>query len=132
MKRWRLIGGIALMFILGLLAGSVGTRLYYNYRAENIWNDPAARRAFYLDRLTRELGLNGEQRNEFKTLIDEVETQKEAMYVERRAELQRILDEGFSRIKERLSPAQQQKLDELRARHEAQTKKRRGPPRGLL
>ncbi len=132
MKRWRLIGGVALMFTLGFLAGSVGTRLYYHYRAEHTWNDPAARRAYYLDKLTRELSLDADQQRELKVLIDEMETQREALAAERRAQIRRIVDEGFSRIKERLDPAQQQKLEEMRATQEERMKKRRGHPRWLF
>lgn len=132
MKKWRLIGGIALMFILGLLVGSAGTRFYYNYRIEYTWNDPAARRAYYLKRLTRELRLNEDQQREFRTMIDELETKREAMYLERLAEIKKMLDESFSRMKQSLDSDQQRKLDELRARYEERMKHRKGHPRGFL
>jgi DNA anti-recombination protein RmuC len=132
MKKGRLIGGIALTFVLGVLAGSAGTKSYYHYRAEHTWNNPTERRAYYLRRLTEELGLSQEQQREFKTLIDEMETRREAMFAERRAEIRKNLEEVFSRMKERLDPAQQQKLDRLRAGYEKRMKTMRRPPRMLF
>lgn len=132
MKRWRLIGGIALTFALGLLAGSAGTRLYHDYRVEHTWRDPAERKAFYLKRLTEELHLSDEQQGEFGEMIEQLESRREALNVRRRAEIRKMVDEAFSSMKGRLSPAQQQKLEELRARHEERMKKRRGGPRSLF
>lgn len=132
MKKWRLIAGIGLIFALGLLFGSIGTRLYDDYRVEHAWRDAAARKASFLRKLTRELRLDKDQQGEFRTIIEELDRRREALSAERRAEIRKMVDEAFSRMKGRLSPAQQQRLDELRARHEERIKKRRGPARGLF
>jgi hypothetical protein len=129
MKKWRLILGVVLVFILGVLVGSVGTQLYSKQWVERFWRDPAGRRALFLQRLTKELGLTGEQQREIKVIIGEVDKKLEALHRERRAEVRKILDESFSRMRAKLDSDQQQKLDELRAKREARLKdgKRRPP-----
>jgi hypothetical protein len=122
MKRWRLVIGVVVVFILGVLVGSLGTQLYQRQWSERFWKDPAERRALFLRRLTRELRLTEEQQKEFKVIIAETDKNLEALHRERRTEVKKILDESFSRMKEKLNPDQQQKLEELRAKHEARSK----------
>ena len=125
MKKWRLIVGVTLVFVLGVMAGSVGTRFYQRNWAERFWKDPAARKALFLKRLTRELALSETQRQEFKAIIDDVDQKVEELHRENRTEIRAILEGGFSRMMERLDPAQQEKLKELKARREERLKHRR-------
>jgi Spy/CpxP family protein refolding chaperone len=125
MKRWRLIAGVALVFILGVLAGSIGTRLYQRNLAERFWKNPEARKAMILKRLTGELGLREEQQQQFKTIIEEVDQKMEGLHRENRAAIRRILEEGYTRMMKRLDPAQQERLKELKARREERLRQRR-------
>jgi hypothetical protein len=124
MKKWKLIAGIALVFVLGLLAGSLGTRFYQRDWSERTFRDPAARKAMILKRLTKDLGLTEAQQKEFKGIIDETDKKLEALGVERRSAVKAIFDESFSHMKEKLDPQQQRRLAELRARHEARVRDR--------
>jgi hypothetical protein len=125
MKRWRLIIGVVVVFILGVLVGSLGTQLFQRQWSERFWKDPAERRALFLRKLTKELRLTEEQQQEFKVIIGEVDKNLEALHGERRAEVKKILDEGFSRMNEKLGPDQQKKLEELRAKREPRLKDRK-------
>ena len=82
-----------------------------------------------LKKLTRDLNLTEAQQKEFKVIIDETDKKLEAFRLERRSAAKTILDESFSRMREKLDPEQQKKLEELKARHEARVKdkKRRHP-----
>jgi uncharacterized membrane protein len=125
MKRWRLVAGVILIFILGVMAGSVGTRLYQRSWTERFWKDPAARKALILKRLTRELGLSEGQKREFRAIIEDVDQKMEGLHRENRAAIRTILQEGFSRMMERLDPAQQEKLKQVKARREERLKERK-------
>jgi uncharacterized membrane protein len=125
MKRWKLIVGVILVFVLGVMAGSVGTRLYQRNWAERFWKDPAARKTLILKRLTRELGLSEAQRQEFKAIIKDVDQKMEGLHQENRTAIKTILEEGFSRMMGKLDRAQQEKLKELKARREERLKQRR-------
>jgi hypothetical protein len=122
MKKWKLIAGIALVFALGVLAGSLGTRYYHRDWSGRFFEEPSARKALILKRLTKDLGLSETQREEFRVIVEETDKKLEAFRLERRSAVKAILDESIARMKEKLDPEQQKKLDELRAKHEARTK----------
>jgi predicted DNA-binding antitoxin AbrB/MazE fold protein len=125
MKKWKLIIGVALVFILGVLAGSLGTQCYQRQWSERFWKDPAARRAVFLQRLTRKLQLTEGQQRDFKVIIEEVDRKLLSLRQESRAEVKTVIDESFTRMKEKLNPDQQKKLEEFKARHEERLKERR-------
>ncbi len=118
MKKWKLAIGVVLVFILGGLVGSVGTQIYFKHWSERFWKNPSARREAFLQRLTRELRLTEAQQKEFRAIIEEVDKKVEQFRRENRAEIRKVLDEGFNQMKQKLNPDQQLKLDELKARHE--------------
>jgi Spy/CpxP family protein refolding chaperone len=124
MKKWKLAIGVILVFVLGGLAGSVGTQVYFKHWSERFWKDPRARREAFLQKLTRELGLTETQQKEFRAIIEEVDKKVEEFRQENRAEIRKVLDEGFNQMKENLNPEQQQKLEELKARHEKRRRDR--------
>ncbi len=124
MKKWKLIAGVALVFVLGVLVGSLGTRFYHRDWSERFFQEPSARKALILKKLTKDVGLTETQQREFRAIVEETDKKLEAFGLERRSAVKAILDESFSRMKEKLDPEQQKKLDELRAKHEARIKDR--------
>jgi hypothetical protein len=118
MKKWRLVGGVILVFALGVLAGSVGTQVYHRHWVDRFWKDPAARKSALLEKLTKELQLSEAQQKEFIPIIEEADRKLEALRQSKHSDVKRILDEGFARMKEKLNPGQQQTLEDLRAKHE--------------
>jgi Spy/CpxP family protein refolding chaperone len=122
MKKWKLIAGIALVFVLGVLAGSLGTRYYHRDWPGRFFEEPSARKALILKRLTKDLGLTEAQQKDIRAIVEETEKKLEAFGLERRSAVKAILDESFTRMKEKLDPEQQKKLEELRAKHEARVK----------
>jgi len=127
MRKWKLIAGIALVFVLGVLVGSLGTRFYHRDWSDRFFQEPSARKALILKKLTKDLALTETQQREFRVIVEDADKKLEAFGLERRSAVKAILDESFSRMKEKLDPEQQKKLDELRAKHEARIKdKKRG------
>jgi hypothetical protein len=122
MKKWKLIAGVALVFVLGLLVGSLGTRFYHKDGSERFFQEPSARKALILNKLTKDLGLTEAQQKEFRGIVEETDKKLEAFGLERRSAVKAILDESFSRMNEKLDPEQQKKLGELRVKHEARIK----------
>ena len=122
MKKWKLIAGVALVFVLGLLVGSLGTRFYHKDWSERFFQEPSARKSLILKKLTKDLGLTEAQQKEFRGIVEETDKKLEAFGLERRSAVKAILDESFSRMNEKLDPEQQKKLAELRVKHEARIK----------
>jgi hypothetical protein len=125
MKKWKLVTGVILVFILGALAGSLGTHLYQRQWSERFWKDPAARKTVFLQRLTRHLQLSEAQQKDFKAIVEDVDGKLQSLRRESRAQIKSIIDESFIRMKEKLSPDQQKKLEAFKAKHEARMKDRR-------
>jgi hypothetical protein len=118
MKKWRLVGGVILVFAVGALASSAGTQVYHRYWVDRFWKDPASRKTVFLEKLTRELDLSEAQQKDFIPIIEDADKKIEATRQNLRADIKRILDEGFDRMKEKLNPGQEQMLEKLRAKHE--------------
>ena len=109
MKRWKLIAGIILVFVLGALSGTLGTGLYVKQKAKPFRLDPKDRRTALVEKLTRRLDLNPNQIPKIEDIIDELDRKRQ----EYREELRKLRTEWISRMKKELTPAQQEKLDQL-------------------
>jgi Spy/CpxP family protein refolding chaperone len=131
MKKWKLLAGVAVVFVLGMLVGSLGTRLYFEHRFAPPRGGPPAMRAFLLKKFSQELDLTEKQKNEFKIIIDQLDDKLQEHFRKAHSEIGGILSQGQSQMKRVLTPNQQEKFDELIERLERHRKDRPkfGPPR---
>jgi oligoribonuclease NrnB/cAMP/cGMP phosphodiesterase (DHH superfamily) len=131
MRKWKLLVGVVLVFVLGVLVGSLGTGLYFKHHFVPHKRDSSAVRAFLLKRFSQELDLTENQKNEFKRLIDQVGDQLEDHFRKTHSEIAKIIDQGSSQMRKTLSPDQQKKFDELIEKFERHRRARTkfGPPR---
>jgi Spy/CpxP family protein refolding chaperone len=130
MRKWKVVISVALVFILGVLVGSMGTGLYMKHHFPHPKKDPSAMRALLLKRFSQKLDLTDDQRNEFKAIIDQVGERLEEHFRRTHSEVGNIIEPGFSQMRALLSPDQQEKFDELRERFKRHGKARAkfGPP----
>ena len=130
MKKWKLVTGVTLVFILGVLVGSMGAGLYMKHRFPPPRKDPSEMRAFILERFSHELDLTDVQREKFKVIIDQVGEKLEEHFRKTHSQIGEILEPGFSQMREFLNPGQQEKFDELIERLERHRRERPkyGPP----
>lgn len=124
MKRWKLVSGLLLVFVLGILAGSFGTRVYLKDRFEHLRKDPKARQAFIMRKLSKELELTQDQKTKIEKIVEQVGEKRRQFFLKNRPEIKRIMDEGFLQIKKELNNDQQKKLDALRKEFEKRRKAR--------
>ena len=124
MNRWKLISGVLLVFVLGVLVGSVGTGFYFKHRFVSRKKDPQARRAFIMKKLTKELSLSQNQTTEIEKIVEQMVEQRREYSLQKRLEIKNIMDQGFLQMKKELSSDQQKKLDALRERFERRRKER--------
>jgi len=130
MKKWKLIIGVAIVFAVGILVGSLGAGFYHKYRFDHIRKDPSTKKAFILKKLSKKLNLSEIQKNEFRNIIDQIEDRKVEHFQKSRSEFVKIMDQGLSQMKRVLDPDQQKKLDEFTERFRKHIKSRGliGPP----
>ena len=119
MIRLRLWAGLILVFILGAFAGSLGTGLYYKNSIERFTRyGHSARSHVLLERLSEELHLTEEQRQEVGTIVDQFHIKLSQIKRSVRPDIRKLRDDTFAAIKEKLRDDQKEKFDELRKRLE--------------
>ena len=116
MNKFKLAAGVILLLIVGVLAGSLGTGIYYKKRVERFESGgpPISERVrIILGRFSDDLKLTDEQRVEFEKILRE--SQEELMNLGRSIlpEIDKINEQTFASIKEKLTDEQKNKLDEL-------------------
>ena len=109
MKRWKLIAGIILVFVLGVLSGTLGTGFYVKQKMKPIRQDPKAKRTVIIEKLTNRLDLKENQIPKIEKILDEIDQRRR----EYRQEIRKMRTESISQMKKELTPEQQKKLDQL-------------------
>lgn len=132
MAKWKIWAGILVLFASGVVIGSVGTRMVVRHKISGlVARERPVIRDLFLRRLTRELDLTKEQRREIETIANRTAERFQNLHRQHRGEVEGILDQAVSDMKEHLSPAQRQQLDEIRkemkARHKRRMRGRHGP-----
>jgi len=119
MIRLKLWAGLILVFILGAIAGSLGTGFYYKDRMERFtrYGHPA-RSHLLLERLSEELNLTEEQRQEIGTIVDQFHEKLSQIKRSVRPDIRKLRDDTFVAIREKLRDDQKEKFDQLRKRLE--------------
>jgi hypothetical protein len=124
MKRWKLISGLLLVLVLGILAGAFGTRIYLKDRFAHLRKDPKARQAFIMRKLSKELELTPDQKIKIEKIVEQLGEKRREFFLKNRPEIKKIMDEGFLQMKKELDDDQQKKLDVLREEFEKRRKAR--------
>ena len=114
MKRWKLITGVIIVFVLGTLMGSLGTGLLYKYRVIRPMKlEPSEKRALILKKYSKALALSSEQTNKFENIIDDMDSKRREFFKRIRPQMRKMREQGVSKMKPILEPHQQEKLDKL-------------------
>ena len=112
--RWKLISGLLLVFVLGILAGSLGTEFYLKHRLAPLMKDPRAKKAFIMNKLSKELNLSSDQKSKIEPIVEQMLEKRREYYLKNRPEVKTIFDQGFAQISEELNEDQKKRLDGLR------------------
>ncbi len=120
MTRWKLIIGFVLVFILGALAGSIGTGFYLKHRYPPRITNPEARKAFILEKFSKELNLKQDQKIKIGEIIQQMEEKRREYFLKNRSEIATLMDQ----MRKELNDDQQKKYDALREKFERGKKAR--------
>lgn len=117
MKKWRLWLGLVLVFLSGLVTGSIGTKLYLKHKFAGAWRGgPAAMRQSIVNRLTKELDLTKPQQIEIEKMVGEAQSKWLKIRVQHQPEINEIVENCVAQMKTELSTKQQKKLDIIHER----------------
>lgn len=127
--RGKMIAGVLLVFLAGAALGGLGARMYMERRIQALVHEgpPARLVPRFIGRLVRELDLPPDRRAEVEAIAHDLKEDLIALRGEYRPELERILDDHLARIRERLTPAEQARMDQFRERRWRRRGHRNGP-----
>jgi hypothetical protein len=109
MNRWKLVLGVALIFIFGALVGSISTGYYIKKFHSRIANFKYEKVSI-LEKISKELDLSAEQKIQIGKILDRLEEK-------RREHINGIASEtrlAFTQIMKELQPDQQRKFGRMR------------------
>lgn len=117
MKKLKVFIGIFLIFILGILAGTLGTGFFIKHRigrfVRNEGHFPPIR---ILERLSDKLDLSKTQQVEIEKILKQARKQLIEFRQAYRPKFEKIFNNTIEQIKQKLDNRQKQKLDKLTER----------------
>jgi len=129
MSKWKIWVGLLVLFVSGVLIGTIGTRMYVRHKISGMFakERPVIRDLFFR-RLTREIDLSEEQRQEIEKIASSAAEKFHALRRQHRGEAEAILDQAVTEMRKYLSPEQQEQLERIRKRMEERRKRWRHRP----
>lgn len=112
-RDWRIWGGVLVVFVCGLLVGTVATSAYHNYERQHRWEQGlAGMKPRVMKHLTRELHLSEEQRQAVDLIVSQAEAQLLQLRIAQQPRVDDVMVQTMDALKRTLTPEQQTKLDE--------------------
>jgi Spy/CpxP family protein refolding chaperone len=127
-KRWKLILGLSVLFLSGVLIGSMGAAIYFKQTfGHGFPKEQSQVRKLVMKKLVRELDLTEVQRTPIEDIVGQVQTNLWKFRKQHKQEVEAIIVQGIVQMKPLLNPIQQEKLDDLFQRYQAHWER---PPEG--
>ena len=118
-KHWRVWSGIAVVFVCGLVVGSVATTAYDDYKQQQKWEQGlAGLKQRVMKHLTHELRLSVEQQQAIEPILSQAEVELLQLRMAQQPHVEETVTRTTTELKAKLRPEQQTKLDELYRRLE--------------
>jgi hypothetical protein len=112
MKKWKVFSGCLVIFLSGILAGAVIGGIFMKHKMESVFHEgPPAIKRLILSKLSSELDLTKEQLRELDPIVDKIHTELKHLRQRHQPEAERIIEEGISEMKKKLTGKQSRELD---------------------
>ena len=118
MKKWKVLGSVLVVFLLGVLTGALLMYQNCQQKLENIVSDePRTMREFIVQRLTRELHLDSAQMDQLRAIVKETRAEMKNARKQTRPQIEEILARSQDRVRALLRPNQLAQYDKIVAEH---------------
>jgi Spy/CpxP family protein refolding chaperone len=115
MKTLKVVSGIALILVVGILFGSFGMQLLMRDRLPPPPPHGAPKAAdFVLKRLSRDLSLTDDQKTKVRVLLEQTDEKLQQHFMQAEPEMKKIIDDGLAKIGKELTDEQKVKLDRFK------------------
>ena len=113
-SRLKLWGGLIVLFCAGALGGAVADSMFLHAEpTTSREHGPAAHHDRIMKRLTEGLSLTAQQQAEIETIVSRAHVALLELRFAHQAEVEKILAQGVTDLKSKLSPTQQSELDRM-------------------
>ena len=115
MKRWKILAVLLVIFLSGVVVGSLGTGIYVKKRIGMVMRVGPGHlmHKLFLKRLTHELDLDVAQQKKIEEILYQTSEELLVLHQQTRPKAHAILDRAVDRTKDYLSPEQVERLDEI-------------------
>ena len=111
MKRWKVVVGVLLVFVLGAFTGGLVTHRIYQKRIHNLMSGPPAVRYFMVRAMTRELRLTPAQQVEVDNAIRDAQQEFQSIRKQVQPQVEEIIQRAEERVRKQLDAGQKEKFD---------------------
>ncbi len=112
-KRWPIFG-VMVVFLLGILCGSLATHLFHSYRSDAIIKGKRIpREEMLVNRLEKKLRLDEQQMEQVRTIVHQTRDEIAAQNRQLRPRIEALIDQAHTRISEILTPEQREKFERM-------------------
>ncbi len=126
-KRWKIWGGVILLFLFGVITGSLTTALLMKYHYSNILREgPPPVNRMMTRYMTRNLDLSDQQRKEIRTIAGKYGSEMLKISSQARNSIRELAERQAEEIKEVLNPDQQARFEENIRNLRERIERRRG------
>ncbi len=114
MNKLKIFIGIALVFIVGALSGTIGTGVYVRYKIDNyVKNGHPSMKYYLINYVIPELDLSKGQKIEIEKIVAEIQNKFNKLKADHYPEAQNIMEEGYKKMTIHLNSIQKKKLDNI-------------------
>jgi uncharacterized protein YsxB (DUF464 family) len=107
MKGWKAVISIILIFLLGGLAGALVVNRLDQHKIESVMHgESGTTREFIVTRLNRELGLDANQLEQLRTIVQETHMEMRNLRKQYRPQIEEILKRSQDKVRAILRPEQ--------------------------
>lgn len=108
----KVIAGILLVFLLGVLCGVLGTGIVIKHGIQRFANrTPREHKNFFVERLSKKLELTDTQKQEVEQIFSSTEDDIQKLLETSRGQFSVLMDQRRTQLQKILNPEQQEKLD---------------------
>jgi Spy/CpxP family protein refolding chaperone len=116
LKVWLVLFGV---FLLGTATGAALAGIYHLRHRPAMIEPRGGHGDAFLERMRRELSLNDQQTAAVRSIVDDARNEFHALRNEARPRFEAIRQKERERLRALLTPDQQQRFDQMMARHDA-------------
>jgi Spy/CpxP family protein refolding chaperone len=124
MNKWKAIAGVVLVFILGGLAGALGTMCICRHGDGLMWGRPHAYGEAVVRRLDHELKLSAEQKKQVEVIVNDARAEIKGLREQAQPKIDAIFEQAVSRVSAVLSPEQKAKFEKFVEKKRERMKRR--------